>query len=288
MISRFANVRYVLQIHLEQQCVDDIVHTMSKRFDIAADQLLGRSANAALESISQPDGVLDAIEAHYCANKSLVLLGPNGTGKTYVQTGMIREHIFHGHKVMLVSAPDIANTDLSALIAPHALFIDDLGVESDTPKLYEKMFQLFDRRWDYDKATVISSNLDLDAFIDRVGDRVGDRVFDRIDGPTIVLSGASRRTTPVPKPEQFRFEGRALKDAAFLEVTSSALDLPDDDRRRWYKLLVDEGVFEVIVGDDGYFPESWQAAPFVAAVHEVFGRDFDEWMLTVPGGESEW
>jgi IstB-like ATP binding protein len=283
MISRFVKVREYLQLRLDQMTTENIVRQMSKRCDIAAEYLLGRSANAALENISQSDGVLDAIEAHFVDGKSLVLLGPSGTGKTYIQTGMIREHVFHGHSVMLVSAPDIAHTDLDELTSPSGLLIDDLGVESDTPKMYEKMFQLFDRRWDCGKATVISSNLDLEAFIERVGDRV----FDRIDGPTVVLSGPSRRGLPVQKPEPFRYEGRGLKNGAFIEVALSALDLPDDDLRRWYRLLVDEGLFEMIVGDDEYFPEPWQAAPFVAAVHEVFGHKFDEWMLTAPGKPIE-
>jgi hypothetical protein len=283
MISRFAHIRHPVQSLLARTEREKFIREIAKRTDLFERWTFGRNSDATLEQVVQPDAVLDIVAQHFPHNSvSMVLLGPVGVGKTYVQKALIREHIFFGDTLNFVSGPALAQTSLNDLVNPRYLFIDDLGVERDTPTGDERMFQIIDGRWDRYKTTMITSNLDPEAFIARVGDRV----YDRIDGPTVVLTGVSRRRVPIDEVASFVLDdGRGFNEDGLEYLHARVAELPDDEWRRWCSLLIAEGLYEFVVPDHDFASE-WQAPAIVGCVEEVFGHDLDEWLIYAEAAES--
>lgn len=79
------------------------------------------------------------------------------------------------------------------LIAPDArrLFLDDLGVERETPHNTDAISALLYARYSRDLPTWITTNLSLDDLRSRYGERVFSRIFDR--SILVELTGADRR-----------------------------------------------------------------------------------------------
>ena len=74
----------------------------------------------------------------------------------------------------------IGNHNLDAMIdkfvSADLLILDDMGVEELTSEFMSaRMFRIFDERMD--KATIITSNLDLDDLQNKVGGRIGSRLL---------------------------------------------------------------------------------------------------------------
>lgn len=54
------------------------------------------------------------------------------------------------------------------------LIVDDLGTESSTPWAREKLFQIFNHRYNHRLATVVTSNANLDSIEPRICSRLCD------------------------------------------------------------------------------------------------------------------
>ena len=120
----------------------------------------------------------------------LLLLGGYGVGKTHLAAA-IANYVVQGHRmqVYFAVAPDLLHY-LRAAFAPNTettyderfeqirsvylLIIDDLGAEQTTPWAQEKLYQIFNYRYNLRLPTVITSNVDLDKLDPRICSRIAD------------------------------------------------------------------------------------------------------------------
>jgi DNA replication protein DnaC len=152
----------------------------------------------------------------------LLMLGGYGSGKTHLAAA-IANHVVQDHRmqVYFAIAPDLLH-QLRAAYAPtsnityderfdqirsaYLLVIDDLGAEQSTPWAVEKLYQIFNYRYNNRLPTVVTTNSDLDNLDPRVRSRLCDPDLCRH-----VLMGAGdyrmRRMDP-------RFLGRGQGQAA--------------------------------------------------------------------------
>ncbi len=144
--------------------------------------------------------------------KWLILSGPPGVGKTHLAIAIIRHRLEsldpkdpQGYgKYILV--PDFLD-ELRATFDDEAqnsylevstlykeaplLVLDDLGAESHTPWVNEKLDQLLDWRYVRRKETVITMNYGVDSLGLRIADRIGDNREGR--SLLVAMSGPSHR-----------------------------------------------------------------------------------------------
>lgn len=120
----------------------------------------------------------------------LLLLGGYGTGKTHLAAA-IANYVVQDHRmqVYFAVAPDLLH-QLRAAYAPssevtyderfeqirsvYLLVIDDLGAEQSTPWAVEKLYQIFNFRYNNRLPTVVTSNSDLDTLDPRIRSRLCD------------------------------------------------------------------------------------------------------------------
>jgi DNA replication protein DnaC len=119
----------------------------------------------------------------------LVLLGGTGTGKTHLAASIGNYRLAQGRPALFMVVPDLLD-HLRASFAPSSdvayddlfeavrdaplLILDDLGAQTSTQWASEKLFQLFNHRYIYRLATVITSNLSLDEIGGRIASRMSD------------------------------------------------------------------------------------------------------------------
>jgi DNA replication protein DnaC len=119
----------------------------------------------------------------------LVLLGVYGCGKTHLAAAIANRLLGQGHAVLFVVVPDLLDY-LRASFAPGSpgsydqrfeevrdapiLILDDLGTQSSTPWALEKLFQIFNYRYNARLPTVITSNQKLEDIDMRIRSRMVD------------------------------------------------------------------------------------------------------------------
>ena len=102
----------------------------------------------------------------------LVLMGPYGSGKTHLAAAIANYRATEGHSVMFVVVPDLLD-HLRSTFNPDStstydqrfeevrtaplLILDDLGTQSMTPWVREKLYQLFNHRYNAELPTVITT-----------------------------------------------------------------------------------------------------------------------------------
>jgi DNA replication protein DnaC len=125
----------------------------------------------------------------------LVLVGPSGCGKTHIAAAIAGRSIEKGQAALFMVVPDLLD-HLRAAYQPDAeagydelfemvrnaavLVLDDLGVQSKTPWVEEKLFQLINHRYSAQLPTVITTNLDLASFEARVQTRLSDPALSQV------------------------------------------------------------------------------------------------------------
>lgn len=137
----------------------------------------GEGYDAAAEYATHPEGWL-------------VLLGGFGTGKSHLAAA-IANHVVQDHRmqVYFAVAPDLLH-HLRGAYAPNStvtyderfeqirsvylLVVDDLGSEQSTPWAVEKLYQIFNHRYNNRLPTVVTSNSDLDSLDPRIRSRLCD------------------------------------------------------------------------------------------------------------------
>jgi DNA replication protein DnaC len=161
-------------------------------------------------------GVLEAFRAAWAFAQRpvgwLLLVGPNGCGKTHLAAAVANACLLQEKSVLFVITPDLLD-HLRATFAPtstvaydelfwrireaEVLVIDDLGTEQPSPWAAEKLFQLFNHRYTGRLPTVITANK---AGLQAVDARISSRLADASLVRTVILDEATdyrpHRTTP--------------------------------------------------------------------------------------------
>jgi DNA replication protein DnaC len=119
----------------------------------------------------------------------LVLVGASGCGKTHIAAAIANRCIESGTPALFVVVPDLLD-HLRAAYKPDAeiayddlfdqvrnapvLVLDDLGTHSATPWAQEKLFQIMNHRYNARLPTVVTTNVPLSKFDERLRSRLGD------------------------------------------------------------------------------------------------------------------
>lgn len=121
--------------------------------------------------------------------RGLYLVGPTGTGKTWLMMGMYRALAELGLLgCRIVSMPklldelrpreDAATWDtLNRYFHATVLFIDDVGAHKPTEWAEEKFYEIVDHRWEWQRPIIIGTNIPRD-----IGNVIGERSASRLAG----------------------------------------------------------------------------------------------------------
>ncbi len=129
----------------------------------------------------------------------LLLKGGYGCGKTHLAAAIANYRLSLGHPVLFVSTPDLLD-HLRASFSPTAdasydqrfeqvrntplLILDDLGSHSNTEWAQEKLYQIFNHRYNAQLPTIITTNEELESIEMRIRSRMMDLNLVRIVGIT--------------------------------------------------------------------------------------------------------
>ena len=181
----------------------------------------------------QSESLQTALEAAalFAANPQgwLVFRGGYGCGKTHLAAAIANNRLDENRSATFVSVPDLLD-HLRSTYGPDSpvtydelfeeirstqlLILDDLGTQSATAWAQEKLYQLFNYRYNARLPTVITTNLDIDELEPRVASRLsdpallyGERIFE-IDAPDYRRPGSPQRRPPPNRPRPPQSRGR--------------------------------------------------------------------------------
>ncbi|MFO7681717.1 MAG: ATP-binding protein [Chloroflexota bacterium] len=125
----------------------------------------------------------------------LLLKGGYGCGKTHLAAAIANHRLNMGHSVLFVNTPDLLD-HLRASFSPAVvgsyderfeqvrnsplLILDDLGSQSNTDWAQEKLYQIFNHRYNAKLPTVITTNEELESIEIRIRSRMMDLSLVRI------------------------------------------------------------------------------------------------------------
>ncbi|MCG3210666.1 MAG: Chromosomal replication initiator protein DnaA [Anaerolineae bacterium] len=125
----------------------------------------------------------------------LILLGGYGCGKTHLAAAIANHQIEQGNPALFVLVPDLLD-HLRGTYSPTSnvtydqrfedirtaslLILDDLGSHNTTPWAQEKLFQLFNYRYNAQLPTVVTTNHELEEIDRRIRSRIIDPDLSRI------------------------------------------------------------------------------------------------------------
>ena len=148
-------------------------------------------------------------EAYSCAcefaqdpNGWLLLIGPNGSGKTHLAAAIANKSLEDGALVLFATVPDLLD-HLRAAFAPtsneiydqlfsrmreaEVLVLDDLGAQQSSPWANEKLFQLLNYRYNSHFPTVITAN---SRGLQGIDERIRSRLTDASLVTTVIMDRA--------------------------------------------------------------------------------------------------
>ncbi len=119
----------------------------------------------------------------------LVFKGGYGCGKTHLAAAIANYRLAMGHSVLFINTPDLLD-HLRAAFGPNAttgyderfeqvrntrlLILDDLGAQSNSEWAQEKLYQIFNHRYNAHLPTIITTNLELEGVEIRIRSRMVD------------------------------------------------------------------------------------------------------------------
>ncbi len=132
-----------------------------------------------------------SVARNYAKNPEgwLVLLGPNGCGKTHLAAAIGNQQLQKGNPVYFKVVPDLLD-HLRSAFSPESratydeifervknaplLILDDFGEQAGTPWAQEKLYQVINYRYNAQLPTVITSCFSLEDIEARVSSRLAD------------------------------------------------------------------------------------------------------------------
>ena len=143
----------------------------------------------------------------------LVLTGDYGCGKTHLAAAIANEQVRRGEPVLFVVVPDLLD-HLRATYSPESpvrfdkrfeevrkaplLVLDDLGTQSASPWAQEKLYQLFNHRYNARLPTIITTSQQ----IDELDPRLRTRMLDLGRCTVFAILAPSYRGTPQRRAER--------------------------------------------------------------------------------------
>jgi DNA replication protein DnaC len=140
--------------------------------------------------------------------ENIVLIGPPGTGKSGLATGLLREALINGYRGRFYNAQDLID-ELYASLADQSsarllkrlanydlIVIDELGYLNLKPEQVNAFFKLMEMRYQH-KPTIITTNLEYEQWYELFGRKsLVDALLDRLrhQCTTIRIDGDSLRT----------------------------------------------------------------------------------------------
>jgi DNA replication protein DnaC len=199
MRSRLADPDLVTDVRINapdyRNPTDDIGHPELSSLDLMANKTFGSFEDRVGEGLP-PDGLKSLQKslkaAHSFAERPkgwLVFMGGYGSGKTHLAAAVANYRASLGDPPLFVMVPDLLD-HLRATFSPHSnvafdrrfdeirmaplLVLDDLGTQSMTPWVKEKLYQLFNYRYNAELPTVITTSDSLDEMDPRIRSRLLD------------------------------------------------------------------------------------------------------------------
>lgn len=129
---------------------------------------------------------------------SLVLTGEVGSGKTHTAVAVARALFLAGRTVECWATVDLLDAlrpdggvELDQLADVDVLVLDDLGAERPSEWVAERLYALVNRRWLYERPTIVTTNLVLGELATGLGARAASRLLH--DALILHLQGKDRR-----------------------------------------------------------------------------------------------
>ena len=135
-------------------------------------------------------------------NGWFLLIGPNGCGKTHLAAAIANQSLEDGALVLFATVPDLLD-HLRGAFAPSStevydqlfarmreaevLVLDDLGAQQSSPWANEKLFQLFNYRYNSSFPTIITAN---SRGLQGIDERIRSRLTDASLVTTVILDRA--------------------------------------------------------------------------------------------------
>lgn len=131
-------------------------------------------------------------EEEFKKSKGFIFIGPNGVGKTHLAVAIWREVLKRKIPGIFVSALELMSAFREKLegegdisfresieIVRRAPFLalDDVGVEKHTDFVLERLFEIYDYRYENRLSTITTTNLSLDELTNRIGERIVSRIL---------------------------------------------------------------------------------------------------------------
>ena len=151
----------------------------------------------------------------------LVFTGPYGCGKTHLAAAIANYRVNLGYSALFVVVPDLLD-HLRATFNPQSLvsydqrfeevrnapllILDDLGTQSATTWAQEKLFQLFNHRYNARLPTVITMQQSVEEF-EKTNPRLCSRILDFSRCTVFAIIAPSYRGGPRPRKRRGRKKG---------------------------------------------------------------------------------
>ena len=197
--SRLADRELVTDVRINapdyRRPLDDTGHPELSSLALMASKTFGSFEDRTHEGLppEESKSIQKALKAaHAFAEKPkgwLVLIGGYGSGKTHLAAAIANYRAGLGDPPLFVMVPDLLD-HLRATFSPHSnvafdrrfdeirmaplLVLDDLGTQSMTPWVKEKLYQLFNYRYNAELPTVITTSDSLDEMDPRIRSRLLD------------------------------------------------------------------------------------------------------------------